>query len=118
VFIFIIIPAESVQALGPRFNTEPSSEIIFTNDSGTQVTCDVSGEQPLKVEWVLSNSGAGHGLAVIPGLREIHLNGTLHFPAFPPSKYRPDVHAATYLCIAENSFGRLVSKDIHIRAGI
>ena len=44
-------------------------------------------------------------------------NGNLVLPPFRASDYNQEVHAQTYRCIAENKLGKIVSRDVHVRAG-
>ncbi|KZR96729.1 Down Syndrome cell adhesion molecule protein 1, partial [Daphnia magna] len=41
---------------------------------------------------------------------------TLH--TFRPEQFRPDVHAATYRCLAANFIGRILSTPVRVRAVI
>lgn len=54
---------------------------------------------------------------MVPDLRLLPTNGSLVFPPFPAAKFRHDIHAAIYRCIARNSVGAIVSRDIVVRAG-
>lgn len=48
-------------------------------------------------------------------------NGTLYFPPFGESMgtyYRADVHETTYRCKVSNQAGTILSRDVHISAGI
>ena len=38
-------------------------------------------------------------------------------PPFRAEDYNQEVHAQTYRCIAENTFGKIISRDVHVRAG-
>ncbi len=44
-------------------------------------------------------------------------NGNLVLTPFRAEDYKQEVHAQTYRCIAENKLGRVVSRDVHVRAG-
>lgn len=50
--------------------------------------------------------------------RQILQNGTLYFPPFAGTYYRADVHENTYRCKASNAAGTILSRDVHISAGI
>lgn len=50
-------------------------------------------------------------------IRHILGNGSLYFPPFQGESFRQDVHWATYKCIAANSIGTIVSRDVFIKAG-
>ena len=45
-------------------------------------------------------------------------NGNLVLPPFRAADYNQEVHAQTYKCIAENTLGKVKSRDVHVRAGI
>jgi hypothetical protein len=44
-------------------------------------------------------------------------NGTMFFPPFRGTEYRPEVHDAVYRCRAESSAGVMLSRNVNIRAG-
>lgn len=44
-------------------------------------------------------------------------NGNLVLPPFRAEDYKQEVHAQTYRCVAENAIGKIVSRDVHVRAG-
>ena len=44
-------------------------------------------------------------------------NGNLVLPPFRAEDYNQEVHAQTYKCIAENTLGKIQSRDVHVRAG-
>jgi len=50
-------------------------------------------------------------------LLNVQKNGSLSFLPFRPEHFRPDVHAATYKCVAFNEHGKIVSIPVHVRAG-
>lgn len=50
--------------------------------------------------------------------RQILPNGTLYFPPFAGTYYRADVHETVYRCRVSNQAGTIVSRDVHISAGI
>lgn len=50
--------------------------------------------------------------------RQILPNGTLFFPPFAGTYYRADVHETVYRCRVSNQAGTIVSRDLHISAGI
>lgn len=100
--------------LGPSFLKEPPSRVDFANETGARVDCSAGGSPPPTISWL---SGDGKPVGPIPQTRELLANGSLLFPPFRPSGYRHDVHAATYRCVAENSVGRIHSRDVRVRAG-
>ena len=44
-------------------------------------------------------------------------NGNLDFKPFRAEDYNQEVHAQTYRCLAENTFGKIQSRNVHVRAG-
>lgn len=111
-----VFPVSTVAAsfVGPAFLKEPPSRVDFANDTGARIDCSAGGSPPPSVSWL---SGDGKPVGPIPQTRELLPNGSLFFPPFRPSGYRHDVHAATYRCVAENSLGRIHSRDVRVRAG-
>lgn len=73
--------------------------------------CNAKG----KVQWISKIDG--QSVSSYTGIREIFPNGTMYFPPFPVSFYRPDVHTNTYICSISNSVGKIWSRDVHVRAG-
>ncbi|KAJ6641875.1 Down syndrome cell adhesion molecule-like protein Dscam2 [Pseudolycoriella hygida] len=49
-------------------------------------------------------------------VRHILANGSLFFPAFDAGSFRQDVHWAIYKCVASNSVGTIVSRDMSVKA--
>jgi hypothetical protein len=107
-------PTAAASFLGPSFLKEPPSRVDFANNTGARVDCSAGGSPPPSISWL---SGDGKPVGAIPQTRELLANGSLLFPPFRPSGYRHDVHAATYRCVAENSVGRIHSRDVRVRAG-
>lgn len=50
--------------------------------------------------------------------RETPGNGTLYFPPFPGQYFRPVVHEGIYRCRAANQAGTILSREVHVRAGM
>ncbi len=48
---------------------------------------------------------------------QVQTNGNLILPPFRAEDYNQEVHAQTYRCIAENTLGKIQSRDVHVRAG-
>ena len=48
---------------------------------------------------------------------QVQTSGSLVFPPFRAEDYKQEVHAQVYRCMARNSAGSIVSRDIHVRAG-
>nr|CAD7442431.1 unnamed protein product [Timema bartmani] len=106
----MIVASSSV---GPTFLKEPPARIDFANDTGARVDCSAGGSPPPNISWQL---GDGKSVVGIPQTTELLSNGSLLFLPFRPSGYRHDVHAATYRCVAANSVGRILSRDVRVRA--
>lgn len=100
---------------GPVFTKEPLNRIDFSNSTGAVVECRASGNPPPEIIWIRSDSGTAVG--DVPGLRQVLSNGNLVFPPFRAEDYRQEVHAQVYACMAKNSIGSIISRDVHVRAG-
>lgn len=53
----------------------------------------------------------------VSGVRRVLRNGTLVLLPFPAAAYRQDVHSAAYRCVASNTVGKVLSRDVQVRAG-
>ncbi|KAF0295698.1 Down syndrome cell adhesion molecule-like protein Dscam2 [Amphibalanus amphitrite] len=100
---------------GPVFVLEPPNTIDFSNSTGTVVECAARGSPPPRVTWV---RGDGQPVDDVTGLRQVFSNGTLRFLAFRAEDYRQEIHAQVYRCLANNSEGSVVSRDVHVRAAV
>lgn len=56
----------SSQNQGPAFLIEPPSHLIFSNTTGSQVSCSAHGSPTPQVDWLLHD---GQVVAAVPGLR-------------------------------------------------
>jgi len=54
----------SVQS--PAFLQEPPSRLVFSNDSGSKISCSAHGNPPPSVMWLLKDGTVVNG---VPGLR-------------------------------------------------
>jgi Immunoglobulin I-set domain len=99
---------------GPSFVREPPGKVDFSNSTGVRIDCLAQGSPMPVVNWL---SGDNKPIVSIPGTREIFSNGSLYFLPFQPSNFRPDVHTAGYKCTATNNVGKIVSREVRIRAG-
>lgn len=99
---------------GPSFFEEPPFRVDFLNEKGMTVNCSAKGRPKPMITW---SNNDGTPLFDVPGLRYVAPNGALVFNPFPAESYRPDVHLGMYRCIAANSFGTIVSRDMRLRAG-
>ncbi|GIY94874.1 down syndrome cell adhesion molecule-like protein Dscam2 [Caerostris extrusa] len=99
---------------GPVFRTEPSSRVEFSNSSGTELRCGADGVPNPRLSWQTREGGNARD---VPGLRYTRSDGTLVFPPFARNDYRQDVHDTVYQCLASNSVGSIVSREVHVRGG-
>ncbi|XP_043277030.1 Down syndrome cell adhesion molecule-like protein Dscam2 isoform X3 [Venturia canescens] len=98
---------------GPSIIVEPPSRVEFSNSSGAWLDCTASGSPPPNIDWWTAD---GHPVGDVPGVRRVHRNGTLVLLPFPPPAFRQDVHSASYRCVASNSVGKVLSRDVQVRA--
>lgn len=99
---------------GPSFVMEPPSRVEFSNSSGAWLDCTATGSPPPNIDW---STADGHPVNDVPGVRRVLRNGTLVLLPFPAAAFRQDVHSAAYRCVASNSVGRVLSRDVQVRAG-
>ncbi|XP_055378995.1 cell adhesion molecule Dscam2 isoform X4 [Condylostylus longicornis] len=98
---------------GPGFVMEPPSRLEFSNSSGGWLDCSASGSPQPTIDW---QSVDGTSIGDIGGIRRVHRNGTLVLMPFSASQYRQDIHNTIYRCVASNSVGRIISRDVQVRA--
>ncbi|XP_076663883.1 Down syndrome cell adhesion molecule 2 isoform X9 [Andrena cerasifolii] len=98
---------------GPSFVMEPPSRVEFSNSSGAWLDCTATGSPPPNIDW---STADGHPVNDVPGVRRVLRNGTLVLLPFPAAAFRQDVHSAAYRCVASNSVGRVLSRDVQVRA--
>lgn len=102
---------------GPVFIQEPPNQVDFSNTTGMEVICQSRGTPLPRITWVRQD---GHKWVIaedVPGLRQVLPNGNLDFKPFRAEDYNQEVHAQTYRCLAENTFGKIQSRNVHVRAG-
>ncbi|CAD1474684.1 unnamed protein product, partial [Heterotrigona itama] len=92
---------------------EPPSRMEFSNSSGAWLDCSATGSPPPNIDW---STADGHPVNDVPGVRRVLRNGTLVLLPFPAAAFRQDVHSAAYRCVASNSVGRVLSRDVQVRA--
>ncbi|XP_072391711.1 cell adhesion molecule Dscam2 isoform X1 [Diabrotica undecimpunctata] len=117
-WIYLGILLESVVAFdshlrGPSFVMEPPPRLEFSNSSGGWLDCSASGSPQPSIDWL---SVDGTSVGDISGIRRVLRNGTLFLQPFAAQSYRQDVHSTVYRCIASNSVGRIISRDVQVRA--
>lgn len=99
---------------GPGFVMEPPGRVEFSNSSGGWLDCSASGSPQPTIDWVHAD---GTAVTEIHGVRRVLRNGTLVLMPFAAAAYHQDIHNTIYRCIASNSVGRIVSRDVQVRAG-
>ncbi|XP_017758316.1 PREDICTED: Down syndrome cell adhesion molecule-like protein Dscam2 isoform X11 [Eufriesea mexicana] len=92
---------------------EPPSRVEFSNSSGAWLDCTATGSPPPNIDW---STADGHPVNDVPGVRRVLRNGTLVLLPFAAAAFRQDVHSAAYRCVASNSVGRVLSRDVQVRA--
>ncbi|XP_044271118.1 Down syndrome cell adhesion molecule-like protein Dscam2 isoform X3 [Tribolium madens] len=98
---------------GPSFIMEPPPKLEFSNSSGGWLDCSASGNPQPSIDWL---SVDGTSVGDVAGIRRVLRNGTLLLQPFPAAAYRQDIHSTVYRCVASNSVGRIISRDVQIRA--
>ncbi|XP_046679200.1 Down syndrome cell adhesion molecule-like protein Dscam2 isoform X5 [Homalodisca vitripennis] len=98
---------------GPSFLMEPPSKLEFSNSSGGWLDCSASGSPPPALDWL---SVDGNSVGDVPGVRRVLRNGTLVLLPFSAEAYRQDIHNTVYRCVAQNAVGRILSRDVQVRA--
>lgn len=99
---------------GPVFVLEPPARVDIANSSGGRLECLARGSPHPTIHWTQED---GSALPTVSGLRYQAPNGTLVFPPFSSNEFRNDVHHAIYRCVASNSLGRIVSREVRLRTG-
>lgn len=99
---------------GPVLTSQPRSTVEFSNDTGAMIHCSAKGSPTPRVDWLM---GDGSPVHPISNIREMLVNGSMYFLPFGGESYRGDVHAAVYRCQASNSVGRVLGREITVRAG-
>ncbi|XP_031846326.1 cell adhesion molecule Dscam2 isoform X2 [Nomia melanderi] len=98
---------------GPVLISEPRSSVEFSNETGTMIHCSAQGSPPPRIDWLM---GDGSPVLPIPNIRETLVNGSMYFLPFRAESYRHDVHSAVYRCQASNSVGRVLGREITVKA--
>ena len=106
---------QRITPIGPVFLTEPPTSLDFLNTEGALIPCTVYGSPAPALDWIYSD---GTPVNDIEGLLEIKANGSLHFlPFVDPGRLSADVHNAEYRCVASNTAGTIVSREVKMEAG-
>ncbi|XP_064598583.1 cell adhesion molecule Dscam1-like [Liolophura sinensis] len=98
---------------GPVFVYEPRSSVIFSNSSGTAISCTAHGRPAPIMDWVKDD---GTPIQEVDDILHILPNNTLYFPPFPGDRFSKDVHTAKYRCTAQNTAGKIISRLVHVSA--
>lgn len=99
---------------GPAFVMEPPTRLEFSNSSGGWLDCSASGSPQPTIDWL---SVDGTSVGDVSGIRRVLRNGTLVLLPFAAAAYRQDIHSTVYRCVSSNSVGRIISRDVQVRAG-
>lgn len=99
---------------GPGFVMEPPPRLEFSNSSGGWLDCSASGSPQPTIDWL---SVDGTSVGDVSGIRRVLRNGTLVLLPFAAAAYRQDIHNTIYRCVASNTVGRVISRDVQVRAG-
>ncbi|XP_058795689.1 cell adhesion molecule Dscam2 isoform X3 [Phymastichus coffea] len=99
---------------GPVFVMEPPSTLVFSNTTGSQLSCSAHGSPTPHVTWIASPDQ--RPVNAVPGLRQLLGNGTLYFPPFLAQDFRAEIHNARYRCRAANFVGTVLSREVTLRA--
>ncbi|XP_021698634.1 Down syndrome cell adhesion molecule-like protein Dscam2 isoform X4 [Aedes aegypti] len=98
---------------GPSFVMEPPPRLEFSNSSGGWLDCSASGSPQPTIDWL---SVDGTSVGDVGGVRRVLRNGTLVLLPFPAAAFRQDIHNTIYRCVASNTVGRVISRDVQVRA--
>lgn len=99
---------------GPVLISEPRSSVEFSNETGAMIHCSAQGSPLPRIDWLMGDESP---VLPIPHIREMLVNGSMYFLPFSAETYRHDVHAAVYRCQASNSVGRVLGREITVKAG-
>ncbi|GLG97374.1 Down syndrome cell adhesion molecule-like protein Dscam2, partial [Gryllus bimaculatus] len=110
---WVALASPLLEGQGPLLEVEPAPRLEFANSTGGRLDCVARGSPQPQLKWLLADGAAA---GAVPGLRQLAPNGSLLFPAFGAADFRPDVHRAVYRCQAANALGRVLSRDVKVRA--
>ncbi|KAK8788727.1 hypothetical protein V5799_021505 [Amblyomma americanum] len=79
---------------------------------GAALLCSAEGQPAPSVTWETADGRVVHPIL---GLMEISPNGSLVLRPFGSSQFRPEVHSATYRCVASNQHGLVKSRLAHVQ---
>ncbi|XP_076273020.1 Down syndrome cell adhesion molecule 2 isoform X2 [Rhynchophorus ferrugineus] len=98
---------------GPAFVMEPPPRLEFSNSSGGWLDCSASGSPQPSIDWL---SVDGTSVGDVSEVRRVLRNGTLYLMPFAAASYRQEIHSTVYRCVASNAVGRIISRDVQVRA--
>uniref|UniRef100_A0AAY4ANP8 Cell adhesion molecule DSCAM n=1 Tax=Denticeps clupeoides TaxID=299321 RepID=A0AAY4ANP8_9TELE len=111
-FCFFAVYSEDLHS-SLYFVNASLQEVVFASNTGTLVPCPAGAISPATLRWYFAT---GEELYDVPGIRQVHPNGTLQIFPFPPSSFRNIIHDNTYYCTADNPSGKIRSQEVHIKA--
>lgn len=114
VFLFVGFGQFLEEFRGPNLIVEPPSRVDFSNNTGTVLRCSAEGFPVPEIRWLYAD---GSSVENVVGLRQIYTNGTLVINSFQAERFRQDVHAIVYKCLAFNNVGVVSSRNVQVRAG-
>lgn len=114
-FLFLSAVCDIRLRQGPVFIYEPPMKLVFLNSTGAKLDCSAHGIPDPKVEWTRED---GSPVTDLPGLLSVYGNGSIIFQKFESERYQQSIHATIYRCSAFNVHGRILSRAVHVRAGL
>ncbi|KAG1650334.1 Down syndrome cell adhesion molecule [Nymphon striatum] len=105
------------QITGPIFIKEPKSKVEFLNNDGAVIDCLAHGVPDPEISWHRQN-GIEELVQVenIQSFLDIYRNGSLVIHRFANDRYRQDIHASVYRCVASNQHGSIISHAVSVKA--
>ncbi|RWS30176.1 netrin receptor DSCAM-like protein [Leptotrombidium deliense] len=133
-FVFAFrIDAFGEDVLYPKFSDEPANKVTFYNTTGAVIACSANGIPQPSISWITVHTikhkvnpsmAQQHSFVHtynkvndVPGLRYQRPDGSLVFPPFSTDQYNEDIHSQTYRCLATNTYGTVVSRNVRVKAG-
>ena len=95
------------------------ADVVLTPERGATIHCPATAQSQI-ILLVSDSSSSKNQWSPLdkngPLLSLLSTNGTLlNLHPFRPEQFRPDVHSASYKCVAANPAGRIVSTPVRVR---